>query len=104
DLLVALLLKQPSLCILVFVKSKYGADSLDDFLYLQNFLTISIHSDRTQQEHKYTLISFNYGLDIKNIIYVINNFCDNIDEYVYRIVRTAHVGDQELATTFYNRM
>ncbi|CAG8560604.1 2655_t:CDS:10 [Cetraspora pellucida] len=117
DSLVALLLKQPPSRTLVFVKSKRGADSLDDFLYSQNFPTTSIHGDRTQQEREDALISFKNGrcpiliatavaargLDIKNVMHVINyDLCDDIDEYVHRIGRTARVGNQGLATTFYN--
>ncbi|CAG8778756.1 30008_t:CDS:2, partial [Racocetra persica] len=117
DSLVALLLKQPPSRTLVFVKSKRGADSLDDFLYSQNFPTTSIHGDRTQHEREDALISFKNGrcpiliatavaargLDIKNVMHVINyDLCDDIDEYVHRIGRTARVGNQGLATTFYN--
>ncbi|CAG8749545.1 11543_t:CDS:2, partial [Cetraspora pellucida] len=76
-----------------------------------------IHGDRTQQEREDALISFKNGrcpiliatavaargLDIKNVMHVINyDLCDDIDEYVHRIGRTARVGNQGLATTFYN--
>ncbi|CAG8472039.1 18591_t:CDS:2 [Racocetra fulgida] len=94
DSLVALLLKQPPSRTLVFVKSKRGADSLDDFLYSQNFPTTSIHGDRTQQEREdangrcpiliATAVAAR-GLDIKNVMHVINyDLCDDIDEYVHR--------------------
>jgi len=117
DQLVALLLKQPPSRTLVFVETKRGADSLDDFLYSQNFPTTSIHGDRTQQEREDALLSFKNGrcpiliatavaargLDIKNVMHVINyDLCEDIDEYVHRIGRTARVGNQGLATTFYN--
>ncbi|RIB14632.1 P-loop containing nucleoside triphosphate hydrolase protein [Gigaspora rosea] len=117
DQLVALLLKQPPSRTLVFVETKRGADSLDDFLYSQNFPTTSIQGDRTQQEREDALLSFKNGrcpiliatsvaargLDIKNVMHVINyDLCEDIDEYVHRIGRTARVGNQGLATTFYN--
>ncbi|CAG8592402.1 19586_t:CDS:10, partial [Dentiscutata erythropus] len=117
DQLVALLLKQPPSRTLIFVETKRGADSLDDFLYSQNFPTTSIHGDRTQQEREDALLSFKNGrcpiliatavaargLDIKNVMHVINyDLCEDIDEYVHRIGRTARVGNQGLATTFYN--
>ncbi|CAG8618920.1 13160_t:CDS:10 [Acaulospora morrowiae] len=115
--LVEMLLKQPPSRTLIFVKSKRGADSLDEYLYKQGFPTTSIHGDRTQREREDALISFKNGrapiliatsvaargLDIKNVMHVINyDLCDQIDEYVHRIGRTARVGNKGLATSFYN--
>ncbi|GES77142.1 DEAD/DEAH box RNA helicase [Rhizophagus clarus] len=115
--LVELLLKQPPSRTLIFVETKRGADSLDDFLYNQNFPTTSIHGDRNQREREDALIAFKTGkspiliatavaargLDIKNVMHVINyDLCNEIDEYVHRIGRTARVGNKGLATTFYN--
>ena len=56
--LVELLLRQPPSRTLIFVETKRGADSLDDYLYNQNFPTTSIHGDRTQREREDALISF----------------------------------------------
>ena len=56
--LVELLLKQPPSRTLIFVETKRGADSLDDYLYHQNFPATSIHGDRTQREREDALISF----------------------------------------------
>lgn len=47
------------------------------------------------------------GLDIKNVMHVINYDLPNpdhggIDEYVHRIGRTARIGNVGMATTFYN--
>jgi ATP-dependent RNA helicase DDX3X len=56
--LVELLLKQPPSRTLIFVETKRGADSLDDYLYNQNFPTTSIHGDRSQREREDALISF----------------------------------------------
>ncbi|RHZ44807.1 hypothetical protein Glove_709g44 [Diversispora epigaea] len=115
--LVQLLLQQPPSRTLIFVETKRGADSLDDFLFNQNFPTTSIHGDRSQREREDALISFKNGLspiliatavaarglDIKNVMHVINyDLCKEIDEYVHRIGRTARVGNKGLATTFYN--
>jgi ATP-dependent RNA helicase DDX3X len=58
--LVELLLKQPPSRTLIFVETKRGADSLDDFLYRQHFPTTSIHGDRTQREREDALIAFKY--------------------------------------------
>ena len=46
---------------LVFVETKKGADSLDEFLYRQNFPVTSIHGDRTQKEREDALKSFRSG-------------------------------------------
>jgi len=115
--LVELLLKQPPSRTLIFVETKRGADSLDDYLYNQNFPTTSIHGDRTQREREDALASFKSGrspiliatavaargLDIKNVMHVINyDMANEIDEYIHRIGRTARVGNPGLATTFYN--
>ncbi|CAG8456726.1 15642_t:CDS:10, partial [Acaulospora colombiana] len=115
--LVELLLQQPPSRTVIFVSSKRGADSLDDFLYNQGFPSTSIHGDRSQREREDALISFKNGkspilvatavaargLDIKNVMHVINyDLCDEIDEYVHRIGRTARVGNKGLATSFYN--
>jgi len=115
--LVDLLLKQPPSRTLIFVETKRGADSLDDYLYNQNFPTTSIHGDRTQREREDALASFKSGrspiliatavaargLDIKNVMHVINyDMASEIDEYIHRIGRTARVGNPGLATTFYN--
>ncbi|CAB4409753.1 unnamed protein product [Rhizophagus irregularis] len=115
--LVELLLKQPPSRTLIFVETKRGADSLDDYLYNQNFPTTSIHGDRNQREREDALLAFKTGkspiliatavaargLDIKNVMHVINyDLCNEIDEYVHRIGRTARVGNKGLATTFYN--
>ena len=56
--LVELLLKQPPSRTLIFVETKRGADSLDDYLYNQNFPTTSIHGDRSQREREDALIAF----------------------------------------------
>ncbi|CAG8698850.1 1328_t:CDS:10 [Funneliformis mosseae] len=117
DCLVELLLKQPPSRTLIFVETKRGADSLDNFLYNRDFPTTSIHGDRSQREREDALISFKSGrspiliatavaargLDIKDVMHVVNyDLCNQIDEYVHRIGRTARVGNQGLATSFYN--
>ena len=37
---------------LVFVETKRGADSLDEFLHREGFPVTSIHGDRTQRERE----------------------------------------------------
>lgn len=46
---------------LVFVETKKGADSLEDFLYGVGYPVTSIHGDRTQKEREEALRNFRTG-------------------------------------------
>merc|ERR1719272_1326219 len=102
---------------LVFVETKRGADSLEDFLYREGYPATSIHGDRTQREREDALASFKCGktpilvatavaargLDIPNVKHVINfDLPSDIEEYVHRIGRTGRMGNLGLATSFFN--
>ncbi|KAG8534155.1 uncharacterized protein KY384_000999 [Bacidia gigantensis] len=106
---------------IIFVNNKKAADFLDDFLYNLAMPTTSIHSDRTQIEREDAIRAFKTGkapiliatgvsargLDIKNVMHVINydlpgSEYGGIDEYVHRIGRTARIGNQGQATSFFN--
>ncbi|RUP46935.1 P-loop containing nucleoside triphosphate hydrolase protein, partial [Jimgerdemannia flammicorona] len=115
--LTELLLSQPPSRTLIFVETKRGADTLDQFLYDNHFPSTSIHGDRNQEEREDALLAFKNGkcpilvatavaargLDVRNVMHVINfDLCNDIDEYVHRIGRTARVGNEGLATSFYN--
>jgi len=106
----------PSLT-LVFVETKKGADSLDDFLYKEGYPVTSIHGDRTQKEREEALRRFKdgrtpilvatavaaRGLDIPNVKHVINfDLPSDVEEYVHRIGRTGRMGNLGLATSFFN--
>ena len=52
--------EEPSLT-LVFVETKKGADSLDDYLYREGLPVTSIHGDRTQKEREEALRRFKCG-------------------------------------------
>ncbi|KAE8355115.1 P-loop containing nucleoside triphosphate hydrolase protein [Aspergillus coremiiformis] len=116
-----LLLAMPPSRTLIFVNSKAQADFLDDYLYNMGLPSTSIHSDRTQREREDALRAFRTakcpilvatgvsarGLDIKNVMHVINfdlprQSHGGIVEYVHRIGRTARIGNEGLATSFYN--
>ncbi|KAJ3042118.1 DEAD-box ATP-dependent RNA helicase [Rhizophlyctis rosea] len=70
---------------LIFVASKRGADTLDDYLYNKNFPITSIHGNRTQREREDAITAFRAqrkpimiatdvaarGLDIPDIVHVI---------------------------------
>ncbi|XP_008825075.1 putative ATP-dependent RNA helicase Pl10 [Nannospalax galili] len=103
--------------ILVFVETKKGADSLEDFLYHEGYACTSIHGDRSQRDREEALHQFRLGkspilvatavaargLDISNVKHVINfDLPSDIEEYVHRIGRTGRVGNLGLATSFFN--
>ncbi|XP_075843715.1 putative ATP-dependent RNA helicase Pl10 [Microtus pennsylvanicus] len=103
--------------ILVFVETKKGADSLEDFLYHEGYACTSIHGDRSQRDREEALHQFRSGkspilvatavaargLDISNVKHVINfDLPSDIEEYVHRIGRTGRVGNLGLATSFFN--
>ncbi|KAJ0425991.1 DEAD/DEAH box RNA helicase [Aspergillus carlsbadensis] len=115
-----LLLAMPPSRTLIFVNSKGQADLLDDYLYNLGLPSTSIHSDRTQREREDALRAFRTarcpilvatgvsarGLDIKNVMHVINFDLPSVSfggitEYIHRIGRTARIGNEGLATSFY---
>ncbi|KAA0198043.1 DDX3/PL10 DEAD-box RNA helicase [Fasciolopsis buskii] len=118
DALVDLLANSdPGVLTLVFVETKRGADSLEDYLFSQKFMVASIHGDRTQDDRELALSCFRTGrtpilvatavaargLDIPNVKHVINyDLPSDIEEYVHRIGRTGRVGNLGIATSFFN--
>ncbi|KAK3071842.1 hypothetical protein LTR53_007904 [Teratosphaeriaceae sp. CCFEE 6253] len=106
---------------LIFCNSKAAVDLLDDFLYNRGLPTTSIHSDRNQKEREDAMRAFRTGKcpilvatgisargwDVSGIHHVINfdlpsHMYGGIVEYTHRIGRTARIGHQGLATSFYN--
>ncbi|KAF2502944.1 ATP-dependent RNA helicase DED1 [Lophium mytilinum] len=106
---------------LIFVNNKREADLLDDYLYNMGLPSTSIHSDRTQREREDALRSFKTGvapilvatgvtargLDVSHVKHVINydlpsSSHGGIHEYIHRIGRTARIGHEGIATSFYN--
>ncbi|KAF3004182.1 hypothetical protein E8E13_006126 [Curvularia kusanoi] len=106
---------------LIFVNAKRKCDVVDDYLYNKGLPCTSIHADRTQREREDALRSFRTarcpilvatgvtarGLDVANVKHVINYDLpstqhDGITEYVHRIGRTARIGNEGKATSFYN--
>ncbi|CAN8279908.1 unnamed protein product [Cochlearia groenlandica] len=102
---------------LVFVETKRSADSLENWLCMNEFPATSIHGDRTQQEREVALRSFKSGrtpilvatdvaargLDIPSVAHVVNfDLPNDIDDYVHRIGRTGRAGKSGVATAFFN--
>jgi len=119
DLLSAIQLSQPSpeSLTLVFVETKKGADSLEEYLHHLGFPVTSIHGDRTQPEREAALRRFRSGqtpilvatavaargLDIPHVKHVINfDLPSDVEEYVHRIGRTGRMGNLGTATSFFN--
>lgn len=112
-------MSQPSAeCLtLIFVETKKGADSLEEFLHHEGYPVTSIHGDRTQREREDALRQFRSGhtpilvatavaargLDIPHVKHVINfDLPSDVEEYVHRIGRTGRMGNLGLATSFFN--
>jgi ATP-dependent RNA helicase DDX3X len=106
---------------LIFVNNKRTADDVDDFLFNRGLPSSSIHADRTQREREDSLVAFRIGMapilvttavaargiDVKAVHHVINydlppGSHGGIDEYVHRIGRTGRIGNEGLATSFFN--
>ncbi|XP_022910032.1 ATP-dependent RNA helicase DDX3X isoform X2 [Onthophagus taurus] len=119
DMLNAAELTQPSAesLTLVFVETKKGADSLEEFLHNDGYPVTSIHGDRSQREREDALRQFRSGntpilvatsvaargLDIPHVKHVINfDLPSDVEEYVHRIGRTGRMGNLGLATSFFN--
>ncbi|KAK5136145.1 hypothetical protein LTR08_003982 [Meristemomyces frigidus] len=106
---------------MIFCNSKAQVDLLDDFLYNRGLPTTSIHGDRNQREREDAIRAFRTGKapiliatgvsargwDVAGVKHVINydlpsTLYGGINEYIHRIGRTARIGHQGLATSFYN--
>ena len=108
---------RPDSLTLIFVETKKGADSLENYLHRVGYPVTSIHGDRTQAEREDALAAFRSGhcpiivatavaargLDIPNVKHVINfDLPSDIEEYVHRIGRTGRVGNTGVASSMFN--
>lgn len=104
--------------VLVFVRTKHGADNVVKALKKQNISAEAIHGDKSQSARQRVLESFKNketsvlvatdiaarGIDIEQLPYVINFDLPNIPEtYVHRIGRTGRAGNSGLAISFCGR-
>ncbi|OQE38631.1 hypothetical protein PENCOP_c008G08207 [Penicillium coprophilum] len=116
-----LLISMPPVRTLIFVNSKEQVDFVDDYLYNSGMPTTSIHGGRTQREREDAMRAFRSakcpimvatgvsarGLDVINVLHVVNydlpsSMHGGITEYIHRIGRTARIGNEGIATSFYN--
>ncbi len=101
--------------ILIFRRTKFGVDKLEETLLKNNYKVTGIHGDKTQAARQIALEKFKQkevdiliatdvasrGLDIKNLDAVINFDIPNLPEiYVHRIGRTGRAGKTGNAYSF----
>lgn len=98
--------------VLLFAKTKYGADKIVRNLKNQNIKSDAIHGDKAQNQRQKALEKFKNreirvlvatdiaarGIDIDKLKYVINYDIPNVAEtYVHRIGRSGRAGDEGIA-------
>jgi len=100
--------------VLVFVRTKIGADRVARQLQAKHIRAAALHADRTQQERLQAVEGFRAGkhpvlvatdiaargLDIEGIAHVVNfEVPDTADAYVHRVGRTGRAGAEGHAIT-----
>src|SRR4029079_13262223 len=111
DLLLAILRSTAIHSVLIFCRTKRGADNLARFLKTQDFSVVPMHADLTQAQRNAALQGFKSGkhqimvatdiaargIDVKKLSHVINfDVPEHTEDYVHRIGRTGRhfeVGD-----------
>lgn len=101
--------------VLIFCKTKYGADIIVDHLEKAEISAASLHSGKTQAVREQALQDFKAsslrvlvatdvaarGIDVDNITLVINyNLPEDPRNYIHRIGRTARAGKSGMAISF----
>jgi ATP-dependent RNA helicase RhlE len=101
--------------LLVFTRTKQGADKLHGLLERRGFRAARIHSGRTQSQRHDALDGFKRsqyqiliatdivarGIDVQNISHVVNfDLPNNSDDYIHRVGRTARAENSGLAYSF----
>ena len=110
------LLADPSLSrVIVFTRTKHGANKVTEFLAKANIASAAIHGNKSQSARQAALEGFRAGklralvatdiaargIDIDGISHVVNFELPNIPEsYVHRIGRTARAGAEGSAISF----
>jgi len=111
----SLLVQEEMQKVLVFARTKRGAEHLSDTLYDKNFRVSCIHGDKPQRKREQAIRLFQEnqidiliatdvaarGLDIDDITHVINfDEPATYDDYVHRIGRTGRANKKGFALTF----
>jgi ATP-dependent RNA helicase RhlE len=115
DLLVDILQDKNIKTVLVFTRTKHGADKIVKVLIKHNIKAEAIHGNKAQNARQRALSNFKdqstrvlvatdiaaRGIDVDNLQYVINYEIPNISEtYVHRIGRTGRAGANGTAYSF----
>lgn len=115
QLLISVLKKEPEKTVLVFSRTKHGADNISRILKKAGIRSEAIHGDKTQVQRQRALSDFKAGkvkvmvatdiaargIDIKELQMVINyDLPDVVETYVHRIGRTGRAGHTGTALTF----
>jgi ATP-dependent RNA helicase RhlE len=115
DLLIAILKKEADKSVLVFSRTKHGADKIARVLNKKGIGCEAIHGNKTQVARQRALTNFKSGktriiiatdiaargIDIANLEMVINyDLPDVAETYVHRIGRTGRAGNSGTALTF----
>ncbi|MBI2266150.1 MAG: DEAD/DEAH box helicase [Armatimonadetes bacterium] len=115
ELLIELIEKRGLDRVLVFTRTKYRADRVNQMLGRKGIRSALIHSNRSQSQRQMALDGFkngqfrvlvatdivSRGIDVENISYVINfDMPTNPEDYVHRIGRTARAGASGAAISF----
>ncbi|RJP80885.1 MAG: DEAD/DEAH box helicase [Desulfobacteraceae bacterium] len=114
ELLTALIRKENWRQVLVFTRTRYGADKLTGQLVADDIAAAAIHSSKSQSIRNRTLAEFRNGsvrvlvatdvaargLDISSLPHVVNYDLPEIPEnYVHRIGRTGRAGEKGVAVS-----
>lgn len=115
DLLVHLLKDENMESVLVFTRTKHGADRIARLLNKEKIAAAAIHGNKSQNARQRALTAFKAneirvliatdiaarGIDIDSLSHVINYELPNIPEtYVHRIGRTGRAGKEGIAISF----
>ena len=115
QLLVSLLRQESNKSVLVFSRTKHGADKIARILNVNGIICEAIHGNKSQVARQRVLANFKSrktrvivatdiaarGIDIANLEMVINfDLPDMAETYVHRIGRTGRAGQNGTALTF----
>ncbi len=100
---------------IVFVRTKRGADKLDETLYADGHKVAAIHGDKRQSQRLKILDAFKAGklkiliatdvvargIDVHDVTHIINyDLPESLDDYIHRIGRTGRADKKGIALTF----
>lgn len=116
ELLQSLLQNRPEMAkVIVFARTRHGADKIVKKLSAASLLAAAIHSDKSQRARTDTLLRFrkgnlrvlvatdiaSRGIDVDNITHVVNfELPEDTESYIHRIGRTARAGADGAAISF----